>query len=139
MPSSKLLRNTHICLKLTVSPDRTRIMLSNLHSFHFGALLQNASALPWHVYQSTTNKLLLTPPASITTKPNAAVTMYLQPPSKKNHQRTTKPATKPLTTRTGKSDYTKLKSKAKPKWKPGPGVIEKVDKTSGEIMHLSTE
>ena len=41
-------------------------MLSNLHSFHFGTLLQNSSALPWHVYQNTTNKLLLSPLKSTT-------------------------------------------------------------------------
>ncbi len=123
-------------------------MLSNLHSFHFGALLQNSSALPWHVYQSTTNKLLLSPLKSTatTTKSTTSLTQTTtaikpQPLKRRNTHLAKQPTTKLQTAEPEKAEQENFQhsSQPTPKWKPGHGVIEKVDKTTGEIMHLSAE
>lgn len=126
-------------------------MLSNLHSFHFGALLQNSSALPWHVYQNTTNKLLLSPLKSTTapTKSTTGLTQAttsIKSPYLKRHKRRNTYLTKQFTTplQAAKPEKThqgtcQAPSQSTSKWKPGHGVIEKVDKTTGEIMHLSAE
>lgn len=126
-------------------------MLSNLHSFHFGALLQNSSALPWHVYQRTTNKLLLSPlksTATTTEKPTrvtpAATITKPQPLKRRNtclpKQITIKPQPKrPVQICQKNQTKPQSSNKPAPQWKPGHGVIEKVDKTTGEIMHLSVK
>ena len=115
-------------------------MLSNLHSFHFGKLLQNACALPEPIYKDSNNKKLLNnltnrvdstmPPASLadnTENPETTPANHSPAPAER--------LKKPLVT----TVFPQQEVSGKHVWKPGRGVIEKVDRETGEIVHLCTE
>nr|CAA6812426.1 MAG: Unknown protein [uncultured Thiotrichaceae bacterium] len=155
-------------------------MLSNLHNFHFGAFLQNSSALPWHFYNSTTNTVVLNshlnheitqlPVKASQKKPATLTTVIIavaSAPFRKNNgylskslktinattinspqplalSRDIQPEQLLLSSNKIKQPialptrpHPKTTEKTASQWKPGPGIIEKVDKTTGEIMHLA--
>ncbi|MEZ5535728.1 MAG: hypothetical protein R3F02_08880 [Thiolinea sp.] len=124
-------------------------MLSNLHSFHFDKLLQNACALPGHVYKDSNNKKLL---SDLKTRGNNMTTTaspFDSPDNPEtdpfNHPRTSpeQQKTAPVATQNAPESPAPIASQQKENkkqvWKPGRGVIEKVDRMTGEIVHLCTE
>jgi type IV secretory pathway VirB10-like protein len=140
-------------------------MLSNLHSFHFGNVLQNISALPDHVYRSANNRQLLRlSNAGLTTMPTGNVIKLRQEQTRQTQQHPVTPAASETKTKTSAhaEPENKVHSRSTPVtqktalppappplpvssvrkkqvWKPGRGVVEKVDKASGEIVHLCLE
>lgn len=144
-------------------------MLSNLHSFHFTTLLQNSSALPGYVYEDTHNKKLLNiierTPITVKTplqlpkiskapeKPAAPGTVSKIRPTadyETHHKAATQTPRRQYTlqkvTSINKSNIPgrhcpsdENPTEPKSAWQPGRGVVEKVDKVTGEIMYLSAQ
>lgn len=134
---------------------------SNLQSFHRGLRLQNATAFPAEYYANLNNAssvrsvsryVLPTPIASIhetiptvTEKidlPDIDLTQQVlpekqvSPPIPAERIPTVSDVLRPTVTI---DNIPVLDKGGKVVWKPGHGLVEKVDKLTGEIVHLSEE
>ncbi|MFZ1569260.1 MAG: hypothetical protein WAT29_10625 [Thiolinea sp.] len=134
---------------------------SNLQSFHRGLVLQNATAFPAEYYADLSNassvhnvsRYVLPPPiASIhETIPTITDKIQLPPSDLTQSILPEKQVSPPVSTERipTVSDVLRptliidsipvLEKGGKVVWKPGHGLIEKVDKLTGEIVHLSEE
>lgn len=120
---------------------------TNQHTFHNLRLLQNARALHPDCYKQFSNrfcvnKRILTPTGDMVPMQMPEPHLNLIPETTLPHlpsfwydneetpQAAPEPAVTTPATTTGKSRMV---------WKPGHGAIEKVDRLTGEIMHLVEE
>jgi hypothetical protein len=130
---------------------------SNRQSFHSGLVLQNATALPANYYAELTNSLSVRPisrhtPAIVSihesipvvtekidsslipTVQTQAPEKQISPPVSTERIPVVSEALRPAIT----IDTTPvLEQGGKVIWKPGHGLVEKVDKLTGEIVHLA--
>lgn len=133
---------------------------SNLQSFHRGLALQNATALPAEYYADlhnassvrTVSRYLAAPIAciheaipTVTDKiQDRQPNLTLQPLSEKQIFPSIAPQRIPTVSTVLRPVVTidnqpVLEKDGKVIWKPGHGLIEKVDKLTGEIVHLAED
>ncbi len=131
---------------------------SNLQSFHRGLKLQNATALPAEYYTALNNsssvrsvsRYMLPAIASIhATVPRATdkvdfqtISLHVQPLPEKQISPAIDPERIPIVADHLRPKLTidsipVLEQSGRVIWKPGHGLIEKVDKLTGEIVHLA--
>ncbi|PIE00769.1 MAG: hypothetical protein CSA79_02455 [Thiothrix nivea] len=116
-------------------------MLHNRYSFHAGRLLQNASALPGHVYRNSHNRQLLQ--SSVTTgikvpeTPDTLTRASQQIHAQGQGQNKSPPTQHKTQPRIRVRNTSRMSGKRV--WKPGHGVVEKVDRLTGEIVHLGID
>ena len=131
---------------------------SNLQSFHRGLKLQNATALPAEYYTALNNsssmrsvsRYMLPAIASIhptTSRATAkgdsqTINLHVQTLPEKHISPSIDPELIPIVVDHLRPKLTidsipVLEQSGRVIWKPGHGLIEKVDKLTGEIVHLS--
>lgn len=119
---------------------------SNLQSFHHAILLQNATALPSRYYRSFNNRNctqveVLTQAIDVSIEPLALPTPVAHPLPQKNIETALELPRSNESSILADLPHTSRLSVTKRRmvWKPGRGTIEKVDKLTGEIVHLVEE
>lgn len=126
---------------MTTCSEMTTMDFSNRHAFHQQQLLQSFSALHPAHYQVLSNRWCVNSAIATSTGdivPENLIRQvelvperaYIIPETDLPRLEQPEAATTPIPTAV---------PKAKMVWKPGHGAIEKVDKFTGEIMHLVEE
>lgn len=116
---------------------------TNQHTFHHQRLLQNARALHPGYYaqmsnQFCINKRIMAPTGDRLPMKAPTSRLNLTPETTLLHS----PDFRPDSETALQPEFivsVAITSKSRMVWKPGHGIIEKVDKLTGEIMHLAEE
>jgi len=116
--------------------------LSNLHTYHQQRLLQSFSALHPSHYKVLSNHCCINSALSTSTGEIVQESLSLQQPALEPGRLYIIPETelpKLEAPQTAPPPAPTILRKPQMVWKPGHGAIEKVDKFTGEIMHLVEE